>query len=310
MISAEARGVYAIAPTPFLPDGALDVPSLKQMTEFYLERQVDGLTILGIMGEAHKLAAEESLTVVREVIGAAPNLPVIVGISAPGFGAMERLSGEAMAMGAAGVMLTPPGGTRTDDQIAGWFSAVARRIGSDVPFVLQDHPTATGIIMSNGVIRRVVEENDSCVMLKHEDWPGLEKISTIRQWQAAGEMRALSILCGNGGLFLDCEMGRGADGAMTGYAFPEMLQRVVDAAATDRNAAQDIFDAHLPLLRYEHQPYIGLAVRKHILARRGAIAHSALRAPGTGLTVKAYQEIEFLMRRLTIRDPHVGNWVA
>lgn len=303
MITDRTNGVFAIAPTPFLPEGSLDTASLARMTEFYRDRQVDGLTILGIMGEAQKLEPEESLTVVREVIAAAQGLPVIVGVSAPGFAAMERLSGEAMTLGAAGVMLTPPGGTRTDDEIAGWFAAVAKRIGPGVPFVLQDHPTVTGIKMSNAVIRRVVQENPSCVMLKHEEWPGLEKISAIRSWQAAGEMRPLSILCGNGGLFLDCEMGRDADGAMTGYAFPEMLRRVVDLSATDRDGAQDIFDAHLPLLRYEHQSGVGLAVRKHILARRGAIAHPNLRAPGAGLSAPALAEVDYLLSRLAARDP-------
>ncbi|MGX9855654.1 dihydrodipicolinate synthase family protein [Limimaricola variabilis] len=306
MISAETRGVFAIAPTPFLPDGALDMASLGRMTERYVGCGVDGLTILGIMGEAQKLEPEESLSVVREVIAHAGGLPVVVGISAPGFAAMRRLSAAAMEMGAAGVMMTPPPSMRTDDQIAGWFAQAVAQIGSDVPFVLQDHPTATGVVMSNAVIRRVVAENPSCVMLKHEDWPGLDKISAIRNWQERGEMRALSILCGNGALFLDMEMRRGADGAMTGYAFPEMLRRVVDLAAQDRDAAQDLFDAHLPLLRYEHQPGIGLAVRKHILAQRGFIAHPDLRAPGAALNPVARAEVDYLLARLKARDRDCG----
>ena len=306
MISAATKGVFAIAPTPFLPGGALDVASLGRMTQRYLACGVDGLTILGIMGEAQKLEPKESLTVVREVIAQAEGRPVVVGVSAPGFAAMKRLAAAAMEMGAAGVMMTPPAAMRTDDQIAGWFAGAVAQIGGDVPFVLQDHPTATGVVMSNAVIRRVVSENPSCVMLKHEDWPGLEKISTLRRWQGTGKMRALSILCGNGALFLDMELGRGADGAMTGYAFPEMLRRVVDLAATERDAAQDIFDAHLPLLRYEHQPGVGLAVRKHLLARRGFIEHPELRAPGAGPSAASRAEIDYLLERLKRRDPGCG----
>jgi 4-hydroxy-tetrahydrodipicolinate synthase len=306
VISPASRGVFAIAPTPFLPDGSLDVASLGRMTEWYLERQVDGLTILGIMGEAQKLEPEESVTVVREVIAAAAGRPVVVGVSAPGHAAMRRLALESMALGAAGVMMTPPAAMRTDDQIAGWFAGAVQAIGEDIPWVLQDHPTATGVIMAPVVIRRVVEAHPSCVMLKHEDWPGLEKISAIRRWQADGAMRPLSILCGNGALFLDMEMGRGADGAMTGYAFPEMLRRVVDLSASNPEAALDVFDAHLPLLRYEHQSGVGLTVRKHVLARRGAIAHAALRAPGPALMAEAWAEIDRLLRRLQVRDPACG----
>jgi 4-hydroxy-tetrahydrodipicolinate synthase len=303
MISKDTHGVYAIAPTPFLPDGALDAASLKCMTEFYLDRKVNGLTILGILGEAPKLEHEESVTVVREVIAAAAGLPIVVGVSAPGFAPMRRLAQESMTMGAAGVMVTPPPSARTDDQIAGYIRQAIAQIGSDVPVVLQDHPTVTNVIMSPSVIRQIVTENPSIVMLKHEDWPGLEKITTLRGWQEKGEMRPISILCGNGGLFLDCEMGRGADGAMTGYAFPELLTRLVALSAKDKEAAQDLFDLHLPLLRYEHQSGIGLTVRKYVLARRGAIAHPNLRAPGPGLSPQARAEVDFLLRRLIERDP-------
>ncbi|MBY6153813.1 dihydrodipicolinate synthase family protein [Vannielia litorea] len=303
MISASTKGVFAIAPTPFDDEGALDVGSLARMTEWFLDRKVDGITILGIMGEAQKLRPEESVTVVKEVIAAARGLPIVVGVSAPGLAAMQDLAAKSMELGAAGVMMTPPGTMRTDDQITGWFSGAAGAIGPDTPWVLQDHPTATGVVMSSSVIRRVVEQHENCVMLKHEDWPGLEKITAIRRWQSEGAMRPLSILCGNGALFLDMEMGRGADGAMTGYAFPEMLRRVVDLSATDPDAAADIFDAHLPLLRYEHQPGIGLSVRKHILARRGAIASAALRKPGPALSNEAKAEIDRLLARLAVKDP-------
>jgi 4-hydroxy-tetrahydrodipicolinate synthase len=302
MINKDTRGVYAIAPTPFLPEGGLDLASMRRMTEFYRERKVDGITLLGIMGEAQKLEHDESVTVVREVIAAAGGLPVVVGISAPGFAAMRRLTGEAMGLGAAGVMVTPPASARTDDQIALYIRQAVAQIGADVPVVLQDHPTATGVVMAPTVIRRIVTENPSIAMLKHEDWPGLEKISALRAWQQAGQMRPVSILCGNGALFLDCEMGRGADGAMTGYAFPELLTRLVALSRKDRTAAQNLFDLHLPLLRYEHQAGIGLAVRKYVLMRRGAIAHDTLRIPGTVLSPQAKDEIEFLLRRLIERD--------
>ena len=122
-------------------------------------------------------------------------------------------------------------------------------------------------------------------MLKHEDWPGLEKISALRGFQKDGSLRPLSILVGNGGLFLDFEMERGADGAMTGYAFPELLIDVVKLSkAGKRDAAHDLFDAHLPLIRYEQQPGAGLAVRKYVLQKRGVIASSAQRKPGATIT--------------------------
>jgi 4-hydroxy-tetrahydrodipicolinate synthase len=72
-------------------------------------------------------------------------------------------------------------------------------------------------------------------------------------------------------------------------------------AAGDRDAACDLFDAHLPLARYEQQPAVGLAVRKHVLARRGAIAASRQRKPGRGLTALEIGEVERLISRLDRR---------
>jgi 4-hydroxy-tetrahydrodipicolinate synthase len=145
-------------------------------------------------------------------------------------------------------------------------------------------------------------------MLKHEDWPGLEKISTLRAFQGDGSLRPLSILTGNGGLFLDFELERGADGAMTGYAFPDMLVDVVKLAQEgQRDAAHDLFDAHLPLIRYEQQQGIGLAVRKYILKKRGIIAHDTQRAPGASLSVTSRAEIDYLLRRLAGHDPRAGQ---
>ncbi|GJE01477.1 dihydrodipicolinate synthase family protein [Methylobacterium isbiliense] len=301
-LSPDARGVYPIAPTPFLPDGRIDEASIDRITDFYGEIGATGLTVLGVMGEAPKLDGAESAAVASRFIRRT-RLPVIVGVSAPGFAAMAGLAKTAMDAGAAGVMIAPPSSLRTDDQIVGYYAQAVEAIGRDVPFVIQDYPLSFTVVMTPGVIRRIVSDNPSCVMLKHEDWPGLEKISALRGFQRDGSMRPISILCGNGGLFLDFECERGADGAMTGYAFPEMLVDVVRlTAAAERGQAHDVFDAHLPLLRYEQQPGIGLAVRKYVLMRRGLIASDAQRRPAGGLSPAARAEVDFLLGRLARHD--------
>ncbi len=201
-------------------------------------------------------------------------------------------------------MIAPPNTLRTDDQIVGYYRQAVEAIGADVPFVIQDYPLTFSVVMTPAVIRRIVTENPSCVMLKHEDWPGLEKISALRAWEREGVMRRISILCGNGGLFLDFETERGADGAMTGYCFPEMLVGV--GRLTDqgrRDEAHDLFDAHLPLLRYEQQPGVGLAVRKHVLMRRGVLASDTQRRPASALSPTARAEVDYLLDRLERRQP-------
>jgi len=303
-LTAAAAGVYVIAVTPFHDDGRIDEASTDRMVDFYRGCGVSGMTILGMMGEAPKLDGAEAIAFAKRVIRQAEGLPVVVGVSAPGFAAMRALARASMDAGAAGVMIAPPGTVRTDDQVAGYYDQCVAAIGADIPFAIQDYPQASSVVMAPSVIRRIVSAHPSCVMLKHEDWPGLEKISLLRAWQLEGTMRSLSILTGNGGLFLDFEMERGADGAMTGYAFPDMLVDVIRLSREGRrDTAHDIFDAHLPLLRYEQQPGLGLAVRKHLLKQRGAIASDAQRAPASRMTPTAHAEVDYLLRRLATRDP-------
>ncbi|HJW78805.1 MAG: dihydrodipicolinate synthase family protein [Microvirga sp.] len=302
MLDASASGVYVIAPTPFHDDGRIDERSTDRMTDFFLESGVTGITVLGQMGEAPKLDHGEAVGVAARVIRRA-KVPVIVGVSAPGFAAMRGVAREVMEAGAAGVMIAPPPALRTDDQIVTYYRQAVEAIGAEVPFVIQDYPLTFSVVMTPAVIRRIVQENPSCVMLKHEDWPGLEKISALRGFEKDGSMRHISILCGNGGLFLDFEMERGADGAMTGYCFPDMLVDVVRLqGAGKREQAHDLFDAHLPLIRYEQQPGAGLAVRKYVLKRRGILASDAQRKPGGALSASAKAEVDYLLSRLGRAD--------
>ncbi|WP_158816333.1 dihydrodipicolinate synthase family protein [Methylocapsa sp. S129] len=307
-LNETAAGVYPIAVTPFDPAGNVDRASVDRMMDFYIGCGATGLTILGVMGEAPKLDGEEALALTRQVVAKAGTLPIIVGVSAPGFAAMRALAHGAMDIGAAGVMIAPPSNLRTDEQIVGYYRQAVTAIGADIPFVIQDYPLTFQVVMTPKVIREIVREHASCVMLKHEDWPGLEKISALRAFQADGSMRPISILCGNGGLFLDFEMERGADGAMTGYAFPDMLVDVVRLSrGGERQKAHDLFDAHLPLLRYEQQAGVGLAARKYVLQKRGAIAFDSQRAPSAGLSAHAKAEIDFLLERLARVDARAAS---
>jgi 4-hydroxy-tetrahydrodipicolinate synthase len=216
---------------------------------------------------------------------------------------MRALARGAMDLGAAGVMIAPPPSLRTDDQIVTYFGQAVEAIGSEIPWVLQDYPLTLQVVMTPKVIQQIIVNHPSCVMLKHEDWPGLEKITAMRGFEADGSMRHISILCGNGALFLDFEVARGADGAMTGYAFPDMLVDLVKLQGAGKaDEAHDLFDAHLPLIRYEQQQGVGLAVRKYVLQKRGAILSDAQRKPASALSAKARDEINFLLKRLAKYD--------
>ncbi len=299
-LDTTARGVYLITVTPFSDSGALDLASTDRMVDFCLEKGVTGLTVLGIMGEATKLTAEESRVFVKQVLARVNGrVPVVVGASAAGFAPMKELTETVMGLGASGVMVAPPSTVRTDDQIVAYFDMVRETLGQDVPWVLQDHPVSTGVQMSTAVVLRILKNSPTCVMLKHEESPGLAKLTAYRAASDRGDLQRVSILTGNGGgLFLPEEMTRGADGAMTGFAYPEMMVDVVAAhAGGDVERAHDLFDAYLPLARYEQQAGVGLAVRKHLLAQRGVIASAAIRKPGPKLSPQDIADLDRLVRR-------------
>ncbi len=299
LIDESAKGVFIIAATPFHPDGSLDFASLDQLIGFYIEAGVHGITILGMMGEAQKLTFDEQRQVIDRVLKqVAGELPVVVGVSSQGLAQLAALSQDAMSEGAAGVMIAPPPGLATDEQIEGYIRQAIDAVGYDVPVVLQDYPQATGVHVSVPLFNQLVDALPQIKVLKHEDCPGLAKITRIRRTAERDNHRRVSILVGNGGLYLPLELARGADGAMTGFAFPELLVEVYARFREgEEDEALDLFDTYLPLIRYEQQPGIGLAIRKQILFQRGVIQSAALRAPGPKLDQDDLSELNLLLAR-------------
>ncbi|WP_159994194.1 dihydrodipicolinate synthase family protein [Roseomonas sp. 18066] len=290
----EIQGSYIIAQTPFDDRGAVDAASIDSLVAFYLKHGADGFVVGGVSGEGGKLTAAEAELVTRRFIAGAGGKPVIVGVSNPGTAQLAQLTAQAMDLGAAGVMIAPPGGLRTEEELFSYFATVFGMIG-DVPVVLQDFPGSTGVWMSVPSILKLVAAHPQIQVVKEEDLPSLEKISRLR----AGEGRRVAILTGNNGLYLPHELGRGIDGPMAGFSHPEMLSGVWRLhKAGEVEAAHDLFDCYLPLLNYEAQGFWGVAARKEVLRRRGAIAHATMRQPGPSLTARHQAELDLLVRRV------------
>jgi len=300
-----AHGVYVISVTPFTEDGAVDWGSLDSLIEFYLACGVHGITLLGMMGEAQKLSFDESVSLVeRALVRVAGRVPVVVGVSAGGITPLRALAMRAVDAGASAVMVAPVAGLRTDDQIFGYYRSVAAALGPDIPLIYQDYPQSTAVYLSASLFARMTEVCPSLVMLKLEDCPGLDKLTRIRAEAASAGRRRVSILAGNGGLYFPQFLRRGADGAMTGFAYPDMLVQVYERfAANDAAGAEDLYDRYLPLVAHEQQPGFGLALRKEILRRRGAIACAAARLPGPALTGADRAELDHLLARLDGGSP-------
>lgn len=279
-------GVHTIMPTPFEDDGALDLASLERLTDFLIGLGVDGLVVLGVLGEAPKLSqAEQEQVIATTVAAAAGRVPVLAGTGAAGTRLAVERAAAATALGAAGLLVAPPP-VQSDAVIFEYYRRIDSEVGA--PIVLHDYPAATGITLPVPLVLRLHEELANVGTIKLEEAPSAPKVSALRA--AAAD---LGILGGLGGQYLLEELGRGSDGVMTGFSYPEVLIGVHRAHASgDVAGARRAFFAAAPLLRFEFQPGIGLALRKEVYRRRGAIASAHVRHPGAQIDALLSAELD------------------
>ena len=272
-------GVYNILTTPFTPDGAIDIPSLERLTRSTIEAGVTGITVLGVAGEAQKLNPEERRMVMSTVKTlAGKDLPIIAGTSHDGTDLTIEASQEAQQMGAAGLMIAPPAFLQPGPGLTEHYRRIAEAV--DIPIILQDFPVVNGVTMSPAQMVELCDAVPAITTIKLEDVPTPQRTAqTLRMTE-----RNISIVGGLGGMYLLDELRRGSSGAMTGFAYPEVLVKICQAwLSGDRQRATKLYYRVLPLLVFEGQPKLGVAIRKEILRRRGLIDHATLRHPGPSL---------------------------
>ena len=292
-------GIFHILATPFRADGSLDVEGLPHLVESVLGTGVSGLTVLGIAGEAHRLTDEERRAVVSAVVKEARGrVPVVAGVSAPGTHLAIALGRMAAEHGAAALMVAPPGGVRNLDAVAEHYRAVAAAVG--LPLVVQDEPVTTQVTMPAPFLARLADEIPAVEALKLEEAPTLPKISRLRALPG----RRVAIFGGLGGVYFYEELARGADGAMTGFPYPEALRAIRDDfVAGRRDEARARFYRWLPLIRYESQPGAvpgtSLAIRKEVLRLRGWLRTACVRPPAAGLDPATLEELGEVLAAVT-----------
>jgi 4-hydroxy-tetrahydrodipicolinate synthase len=287
----EWSGVFHIMATPFTDGGDLDTNGLPRLVEAALATGITGVTLLGIAGEAHRLTDEERRRVVEGVVKEVRGrVPVVVGVSASGTHLATSFTRMAQEHGADGLMVAPPAGLKNLDAVADYYRAVAD--AASVPLVLQDEPVTTQVTMPADFLARLCREIPAIEAVKLEEAPTLPKITRLRELLS----RRVAIFGGLGGVYFFEELSRGADGAMTGFPYPEALKDIRDAfVAGRRDDARALFYRWLPLIRYESQPGstpgTAIGIRKEILRRRGWIASARVRPPASTLDAGTLEEL-------------------
>ena len=284
-------GVHWMLATPFKENEELDLDSIGNLLEKAHQSGCQGVVALGVTGETARLTDAERRAVAKEVIAHANGRPVTLGTTAAGTSATIAYSLEAQELGAAAVMISaPPMGKPNPDSLFTHYRRIADAV--DLPIVVQDYPQTSGVHMAPAFIDRLAEEIPSVHYLKLEDPPTPTKITAIRA--AAGD--DLAIFGGLGGMYLLDELARGSAGAMTGFAYPEVLVSICRAMAEgDKAQAEEVFYRHLPLLLFEFQEGIGVGIRKYALQQRGLIANARVRHPGPQITEETRREFHQLV---------------
>ncbi len=294
MASVTFKGVFPILVTPFDDHGNLDLESFDRTVRFMADIGVNGVTIIGVLGESNRMLDAEREQLIKTAVGAAEGrIPVIVGTSYSGTGATLELSRMAESLGAAGVMVTPSReSVPNEDRIFEFFQQVAE--GISIPIVVQDHPASTQVHMSVSLILRLVREIPLVACIKEEAVPTPPKITALLN--GIGD-RAVTILTGLGALYGAFDLARGAHGFMTGFAFPEVLLALVQGTENkDFDTVHDIYHRYLPLIVYEQQP--GVALRKEIFRQRGLIASSYVRHPGANIDPITADHLKSLLHKM------------
>src|SRR3990172_2572734 len=276
MDNFEFKGVFPILVTPFAADESLDLESLKRVVRFMVDAGMDGVTVLGVLGEVGRLPDSDKEGVIAAAVeAAAGRIPVIVGTSHSGTRACRELSQKAADLGAGGVMIAPSREpTPSEQKVFEFYKSIAD--GTDVPIVVQDHPASTQTFMSVSLLLRLVDEIPQVRCIKKEQPPTPQKRAALIDGMTG---RRVTLLQGLGALYGLFDLERGADGFMTGFAFPEVLSAMVDATQQQRpEYGRSLYERFLPLIVFEQQP--GLAIRKEIYRLRGLITSNQVRHPG------------------------------
>ncbi len=294
MADQDPKGVYTIAPTPFEEDGSLDTGSLSTLTHFLIDLGIDGITILGVMGETSKLVESERDQVIAGVVEAADGrIPICVGTSHTGTDGCVALSRRAEELGASSLMVAPPKLAKgTDEALLAHYLKVADAVS--LPVVVQDHPTSSGVLMSIDFIAAIADRSPQCRFLKLEEEPSPRKAS-----QVLAANPNVEIFGGLGGVMLLEELRHGCMGTMTGFAYPDILKNIhTKYMSGDIDGATETFYRYCPLIRFEGQPGIGLSIRKNVYQRRGAIKTARARQPFVPMDDGTLADLNDLLTRL------------
>ncbi|MBI4452063.1 4-hydroxy-tetrahydrodipicolinate synthase [Candidatus Woesearchaeota archaeon] len=160
------KGAITAIVTPFLKNGEVGEEALRNLVEFQIKNNIDGLVPCGTTGESPTLSHEEHQKVIEIVIGAAGGkVPVIAGTGSNSTHHAVEMTKKAEEMGAnASLQVCPYYNKPTQEGLFRHFSSIANAV--EIPIVIYNIQGRTGINMETATLARLAKEHSNIVAVK------------------------------------------------------------------------------------------------------------------------------------------------
>lgn len=282
----DLKGIYPMVPTPFHDNGEVDYASIERLIDCMAQKQVNGLAIMGALGEGPKMNDSERTEIIKLYRKCMPaDMHLIVGTRALATDPAKQQAVKARDLGADALLLGPHG-IQKDKPLLEYYQQVSDT--AKIPCIIHDYPAVTGITMSVELITKMFETAEYIKYIKLEDPPTGMKIQVLKK--TVGE--PLKVFGALGGNYALEELQLGAVGIMTGFVYAELLVQLFNYTQVGNwNEAKRLFYDFLPLTRWEFQPAVGISLRKHLLNRIGVFTSTKVRHPGVDADKKTVEQM-------------------
>ncbi|GBF35921.1 4-hydroxy-tetrahydrodipicolinate synthase [Methanofervidicoccus abyssi] len=171
------EGVFPAIITPF-KNNSVDYEGLKKNIDFLIENGVNGIVTVGTTGESPTLSYEEHNKVIEKTVEFVDGrVKVIAGTGSNSTREAIELSKFARDVGADALLLVAPYYNKpTQEGLKRHFVKVAETV--DLPIVLYNIPSRTGVNIAPETVKFLYEECSNIVAIKEAN-PNLSHVSEI-----------------------------------------------------------------------------------------------------------------------------------